>query len=165
MGLRPYISDNGANIRGPEANPSKKVVTPRVETVREHPNSSATLVMTAVCMDEQKAIVAVIHVTAQSRDRSAGRLCYTNNLCLSAKVFSPMMVHTHFLARGKFNGFSLWFNATASYIRGCGCSNLGTAMVPGCISVVIPSVPRTSPWLGIVTSTRAKVYSKQTRSR
>ena len=35
------ISDNGANKRGPLAKPSKKVVTPKVETSGETPKSRA----------------------------------------------------------------------------------------------------------------------------
>ena len=51
-------------MRGPEAKPNRKVVTPSVETVREQPKCSATSEMAAVWMEEQNAIVAVIVVTS-----------------------------------------------------------------------------------------------------
>lgn len=66
IGLRPYISDNGVNRRGPEPKPKRNVATPSVSTVREHWKCSAILGMAAEWIEEQKAIVAVINVTARS---------------------------------------------------------------------------------------------------
>lgn len=67
MGLRPYISDSGANSNGPEAKPIRNVLTPRVETVVEQSRSLATAVMAAVWIDEQKATMAVMTLTRGRR--------------------------------------------------------------------------------------------------
>ena len=64
--LSPYVantSERGAKIKGPEPKPSRNVVTPRVDTVREQAKDCCTLLMAAVWIEEQKAIEAVIVAT------------------------------------------------------------------------------------------------------
>jgi hypothetical protein len=54
-------------MSGPVPKPRRNVVTPRVATVLEQPKSCAMAEMAAVCMDEQKAIVAVMNTTVKSQ--------------------------------------------------------------------------------------------------
>ena len=75
-------------MSGPLAKPSRNVVTPNVETVLEQLKCKATLVMAAVCMLEQKAIVAVIITT--------------------------MIVHVHLLLAGQLNGSSSAVNVSSA---------------------------------------------------
>lgn len=75
-------------MSGPVPKPSKNVVTPRVATVLEQFKSCAMAEMAAVCMDEQKAIVAVMNTT--------------------------IIVQVHLRAGEKFKGFSSCSNVMDS---------------------------------------------------
>ena len=58
--LLPQTSLRGAKSKGPVANPSRKVVTPKVATVLEHPNSLDTPPIAEAWMLEENVIVAVM---------------------------------------------------------------------------------------------------------
>jgi len=56
----PSASESGANNIGPEANPTRNVITPNVATVGEHANVLMTPGIAAACTLEQKVIFAVM---------------------------------------------------------------------------------------------------------
>jgi hypothetical protein len=56
----PNVSDSGANNIGPEANPTRNVVTPNVAMVGEHANVLVTPGMAAAWILEQNVMVAVM---------------------------------------------------------------------------------------------------------
>lgn len=65
---RPQTSESGAKSKGPVAKPMRKVVTPSVATVLEHENVIATPPMAAVCILEQKVMVAVMNTMINVAD-------------------------------------------------------------------------------------------------
>jgi len=95
--LLPQTSESGANSNGPVANPMRKVVTPNVDTVLEHPKDFATPPMAAAWMLEQKVIIVVMRTTT--------------------------IVEDHFLRAGQFTGISsgsslIWGNSVCTLVRG-----------------------------------------------
>ena len=77
---RPNASESGANNIGPEANPTRNVVTPNVATVGEHANVLVTPGIAAVWILEQNVIFAVMKTMT--------------------------IVAIHFFWAGQLNGFS-----------------------------------------------------------
>jgi hypothetical protein len=84
----PNASESGANNIGPEAKPTRKVVTPNVATVWEHANVLVTPGIAAVWILEQNVIFAVMKTMT--------------------------IVAIHLLWAGQLNGFS----SGSSLIRG-----------------------------------------------
>lgn len=77
----PNASESGANNMGPEANPTRKVVTPDLATVVEHANVPVTPGIAAAWILEKKVMFAVMNTMT--------------------------IVAIHFLRAGQLNGCSL----------------------------------------------------------
>jgi hypothetical protein len=95
-------SDIGANIKGPEPNPSRYVVAPRITSNSEHPKSMDMATTAGVCtLDEKPTMPAMlVRITVYSPAKGDHNMN-------TAPQSLQFQAHSHFGSLGHFIGSSL----------------------------------------------------------